>query len=126
MRQITVNGLDVSDGVRALLDYVDWEEFFSTGEDELDDAVVLLTQVAEYSNASYVAYVLERRRKEIIESQRRHDAWARGDAERTADRAKAAAQLATEMREREPGLVRAGWTDAQLVELHRMRNAGLA
>jgi hypothetical protein len=98
MRQITVNGLDVSDGVRALLDYVDWEEFFSTGEDELDDAVALLTQVAEYSNASYVAYVLERRRKEIIESQRRYDEWARVDAERVADRAKAAAQLATEMR----------------------------
>jgi hypothetical protein len=126
MREITVNGTDVTEGVRALLENVDWDEFFDRTDDEDADAVVELAHLADFSDASYVAYVIDRRRQEAAEAQRRRDEWARSEAQRQADRAKAAAQLAAEMREREPGLVRAGWTDAQLVELRRMRNAGIA
>lgn len=126
MRTVTIGGNDVSDAVRVILENVDWSEFFPTGDAEDDDAVVQLVKLADYSDADYVAYVLEKQRQEAIEAQRRRDEYARTEAQRVADRARAAAQLAAEMREAEPGLVRAGWTDAQLVELRRMRNAGMA
>lgn len=125
MSEIMVDGQDVTLGVLLLMGAARRVEDFDLDEEEVT-AVLSLCDAVYADEANRLAERVRGDIERALEAQRSRDEYARTNAQRAADQVKAAAQLAAEMREREPGLVRAGWTDAQLVELHRMRNAGRA
>lgn len=117
---------DITDAVLMFLDETAW----SRADDYLTNAQIETALAAlesiKHPDAEYAVKCMRKAIADREEAQRRRDEWSRTQQEREADRLKAAAQLAAEMREAEPALVRGGWTDAQLVQLRYMRNAGLA
>lgn len=117
---------DITQAAHILIDEIYWTrvgEFLT-----LDQMLTVREALAAIGtdDALYAVGQIDSAREAAEAAQRRRDEWQRTQAERLADHTKAAAQLAAEMREAEPALVRAGWTDAQLVQLRYMRNAGMA
>jgi hypothetical protein len=129
--QITVTNddgstADITDAVLLFLVETAW----SRAADDLTPAemrtAVAALKAIHHPDAGYAMDAIEAEQERREDAQRRRDEWARTQAEKDADRRKAERQLAAEMREAEPALAAAGWTDAQLVQLRYMRNSGLA
>ncbi len=129
--QITVTNddgstADITEAVLMFLDETPWSraaDYLTASE--VATAVAALRSI-QHPDASHAITAMEAEQKRREEAAARQDAWARQREQRDADNRKAAAQLAKEMREKEPALVRGGWTDAELVTLHQMRNSGMA
>jgi len=122
-------GRDITAEVLRLWDVVAHDIRFSYDsslEEEDVDAAVTIAAVCNLSDGPALIAAVEEQKRLREEEERRRDEWERTRAERAAASRKAAAQLAAEMREAEPKLVAAGWTDDELVQLRYMRNAGLA
>ncbi len=119
---------DVTEAVQIIYDAMHAYMGMASGSLDAEewDAVLHLAKAAQFPD---YADLENQRRLELEAEERRQrarDEMARTQAERRAEAAKAAAQLAKEMREREPALVRAGWSDSELVTLHQMRTSGMA
>jgi hypothetical protein len=117
---------DVSAAVQLMAEALGFTEYLDWDRSEEDAFLAAVADIPEESPFTRLVIRIQRERAEREDAQRRRDEYARTEEERRAQRIKAAHQLAEEMRAVEPGLVRAGWSDAELVELHRMRNSGLA
>ncbi len=120
--------IDVTEAVQIVYDAMHGYMGMASGSLDAEewDAILHLAKAADFPD---YADLENQRRLELEAEERRQrarDEMARTQAERREQQAKAAAQLAAEMRQREPKLVLGGWSDAELVELHRMRNSGMA
>jgi hypothetical protein len=119
---------DITEAVQLLAEALRYTEYIDWDRAE-EDAVLAAVEALDLDDDHpllAVATRVRREREEREAAQRRRDEYERTEAERRAQRIKAAHQLAEEMRASDPALVRAGWSDAELVELHRMRNSGIA
>ncbi len=116
---------DITEAALLFLGEIRWRS--RLGVDDADvDVMLPALRAIDHEDATRIADRLVEERKAEEERQRQRDAFARQREQQEADRRKAAHQLAKEMREAEPALAAAGWTDAQLVQLRYMRNSGLA
>lgn len=117
---------DITDAVLLFLDETAWSRAADLLTSEEIATAVTALKAIQHPDAVYAVGAIEAEARRREEAERRRDEWRRTQEERDADRKKAERQVAAEMRAAEPGLAAAGWTDAQLVQLRYMRNAGLA
>ncbi len=118
--------IDLTEAAQVLLQDLQYRHHIGLDADDAKAVLPALDALDDWESAQRLAARIRREVQEAEDAQRRRDEWQRTEAERKAQKAKAAAQLAAEMRAKEPALVRAGWTDAELVELNYMRNSGMA
>jgi hypothetical protein len=114
---------DVTDIFLALAEGILRAEYMDLDPEQEDEIIALADATGHRDLATLSSRILHER-KEEEEAQRRRDAFYRSQQERQEQERQAAAQLAAEMRAKEPHL--AQWNDAALVRLHAMRNAGMA
>lgn len=117
---------DLTEAAQVLLQDLQHRSHIGLDAEEARTVLDALDVLGDWESAQRLSSRIRREVREAEDAQRRRDDWRRTEAERDAQRAKAAAQVAKEMRDQEPALVRAGWSDSELVELHQMRNSGMA